>query len=271
VLLEGRFTAAKSARTLSRSPVFAGATLPVIARFSDFAGIPDIPDTAGEANPRGFAMKIRATGGDIDLVTHSFNGFPVATSDEFAVFLRAIGASGPGVVHPTPIEQFLDRHPIAKTFVTSQPPPPESYATTAYFGINSFKFTNASGRSAFVRYRLVPRAGVHYLTADGVKTKEPNYLVAELRQRLATTPVVFDWYGQIAEQGDKIDDPSIAWPENRKLGLLGTITITRLVNAPDTDRQTLFLPGTVHPGIDPADPMLTLRNDAYPISFKKRQ
>ena len=89
--------------------------------------------------------RFRAASGDIDLVTHSFNGFPVATSDEFAVFLRAIGASGPGVAHPTPIEQFLDRHPIAKNFVTSQPPPPESYATRGYFGVNSFKFTNGSG------------------------------------------------------------------------------------------------------------------------------
>lgn len=271
VLAEGSFTPATSARKLSRSPIFEAAILPVIVRFSDFTGIPDIPDTVGDANPRGFAIKVKAPGGDVDLVTHSFNGFPVATSDEFAVFLRAIGASGPGVAHPTPIEQFLDRHPIAKAFVTSQPPPPESYATIAYFGVNSFKFTNASGRSAFVRYRLVPRAGEHYLTADGVKTKGPEYLVQELRKRLTTAPVVFDWYAQIAQQDDKIEDPSIAWPETRERVRLGTVTITRLADAPGVDKATLFLPGTAHPGIDPADPMLTLRNNAYPISFKKRQ
>lgn len=271
ILLEGSFRPAKAARALSRSPIFEAGTLPVIVRFSDFTGIPDIPDTVGDANPRGFAIKIRATSGDVDLVTHSFNGFPVATSDEFAVFLRAIGASGPGVAHPTPIEQFLDGHPIAKAFVTSQPPPPESYATIAYFGVNSFKFTNASGRSAFVRYRLVPRAGVHYLTADGVKTKGPDYLAEEFRQRLMETPVLFDWYAQIAQSADKTDDPSIAWPETRERTLLGTITIRRLADAPGIDKATVFLPGTPHPGIDPADPMLTLRNNAYPISFKKRQ
>jgi catalase len=271
VLLEGQFAAAKTARTLSRELIFTGATLPVVVRFSDFTGIPDIPDTVGDANPRGFAVKIKASSGDVDLVTHSFNGFPVATSDEFAVFLRAIGASGPGVAHPTPIEQFLDRHPIAKAFVTSQPPPPESYATIAYFGVNSFTFTNGEGRSAFVRYRLVPRAGTHYLAPDALRAKGPNYLIDELQQRVATTPIVFDWYAQQAEQGDQIGDPSIAWPENRALVLLGTITITRLANTPDLDKQTMFLPGTPHPGIEPADPMLTLRNDAYPISFKKRQ
>jgi catalase len=271
ILLEGTFTSAKDARTLSSAPIFTGTTLPVIVRFSDSTGIPDIPDTASEANPRGFAMKIRATGVDVDVVTISFNGFPVATSDEFAVFLRAIGASGPGVAHPTPIEEFLDRHPIAKRFVTSQKPPPESYATAAYFGVNTFKFTNASGRSAYVRYRLAPRAGEHYLTPAEVQAKGPNYLLEELPSRVARTAVVFDWYAQISAEGDKIDDPSIAWPESRKLVPLGTITITRVTDTPDLDRQTLFLPGTTHPGIEPADPMLTLRNNAYPISFKARQ
>ena len=270
ILLEGSFTPAKDARALSREAVFAGATLPVVVRFSDFTGIPDIPDTVGDANPRGFAIKFKAPGGDVDLVTHSFNGFPVATSDEFAVFLRAIGASGAGVAHPTPIEQFLDRNPIAKKFVTSQPPPPESYATAAYFGVNSFKFTNSSGKSVFARYRLVPRAGEHYLSAATLAEKGPNYLLEEIRRRVTTTPVVFDWYAQISGPGDKIGDPSLAWPESRKLVPLGTITITRVADTPDLDRQTLFLPGTIHRGIAPADPMLTLRNNAYPLSFRKR-
>ena len=117
----------------------------------------------------------------------------------------------------------------------------------------------------------MPRAGVHYLTAGGVKENGPNYLLEEIRQRVGKGPVVFDWYAQMSEPGDTIDDPSVAWPESRKLALLGTISITRLADTREVDRQTLFLPGTAHPGIEPADPMLTLRNDAYPISFKQRQ
>ncbi|MEP7304849.1 MAG: catalase family peroxidase [Acidobacteriota bacterium] len=271
LLLDGTFTPSKDARALSRAPIFTSATLPVIVRFSDFTGIPDIPDTAGEANPRGFAVKIRAASGDVDIVTHSFNGFPVATSDEFAVFLRAIGASGAGVAHPTPIEVFLDRHPVAKHFVASQKPPPASYATAAYFGVNSFKFTSASGRAAYVRYRFVPRAGEHYLSAAELEGKGPNYLLDELPRRLAKEAIVFDWFAQISEAGDKVEDPSIAWPEERRLVPLGTITITRVTRTTDADRTTLFLPGTSHPGIEPADQMLTLRDDAYPISFKARQ
>ncbi len=273
ILLEGTFTPSPAARGLSKAAIFAGGSLPVTARFSDFTGIPDIPDTDGNANPRGFAVKIGAKNGStVDIVAHSFNGFPVATSDEFAVFLRAVAASGPGVAHPTPIEQFLGTHPIAKSFLTTQKPPPMSYATTAYFGVNSLRFTNAHGGAAYVRYRFVPRAGEHHLSPEELKAKGPNYLLEEIAQRLAKGPIAFDWYAQIASRGDAIEDPSIAWPQNRRLVKLGTITIGKVAADQDMlDKKTIFLPGQLHDGIAPADPMLTFRDEAYPISFQGRQ
>jgi catalase len=39
-ILEGTFTPALEARTIVRTPVFAGGPLPVVARFSLFAGVP---------------------------------------------------------------------------------------------------------------------------------------------------------------------------------------------------------------------------------------
>ena len=68
-----------------------------------------------------------------------------------------------------------------------------------------------------------------------------------------------------------IDDPSIAWPGSRKLVKLGTITLTRVVADPGADRKLLFLPANMPDGIAAADPMLAVRNDAYPISFAHRQ
>lgn len=272
ILLLGSFTPDPAARTLSGAPVFARGTWPVTARFSDFTGIPDIPDGIPEANPRGFAFKIKAKDGEMfDVVTHSFNGFPVATTDEFAAFLRSIGASGPDAPHPNAIEQFLATHPIAKAFVTSQKPPPVSFATVAYFGVNSFKFTNANGQSLHVRYRFVPLAGEQYLSADALKAKSANYLRDELAGRVKAGALKFDWYAQVAAAGDKIEDPSIAWPDERRLVRLGTLTLTDIADDPALDRQTLFLPGQAHEGIESADPMLTLRNAAYPLSFGARQ
>ncbi len=272
VMLEGAFTPDAAARALTKAPIFAGGSLPVIARFSLFAGIPDIPDTDAGAPPTGLALKIKAKdGSDYDLASDQHNGFIVATSDEFAEFLRDVGASGPNAPHPTAVEQFLATHPIAKTFLASLTVP-ASYATATYFGINSFKWTNAKGHPTYVRYQYLPRAGEHYLKPAEWKARRPSYLQDDIVARVAREPVAFDWYAQIAEKGDKIEDPSIAWPDSRRRVKLGTFTFTRLPrDAAAADRQYMVLPGQPHAGIEAADPMLLLRNKAYPISFRGRQ
>ena len=268
-IVEGSFTPDPAARSLSAVALFSAAKVPVTARFSDFTGIPTIPDNVGDANPRGFAVKFKAPGGDFDIVTHSFNGFPTKTSGEFRELLLAIAASGKDAAKPTTLDKFLAAHPIAKTFLTTQNSP-ESFSTSAYFGVNAFKYTKA-GSVGFVRYRLVPAAGEHYLDAAELKAKSADFLQTDIAQRLAKGPVAFDWFAQIADKGDAIDDPSIAWPASRKLIKLGTITLTKVVTDPGADRKLLFLPANMPDGIEAADPMLTIRNGAYPLSFQHRQ
>jgi catalase len=273
VILEGSFTPSAEAKGLSAAELFAGASVPVTVRFSDFTGIPDIPDAIDDANPRGFAVKFRvASGAALDIVTHSFNGFPTATADEFGELMRAIATSGPTAPKPTPLDRFLGAHPIAKTFLTTQKPPPVSYATAAYFGVNAFAFVDVAGKQTFVRYRLVPVAGEHYLDAESKKAAGPDYLRAEIAKRTGGAPVRFDWFAQVAEAGDKIDDPAVAWPDSRKLVKLGTISIDRPVaDQAAIDKELIFLPGSPPLGIKPADPMLAVRDEAYPVSFSERQ
>jgi catalase len=273
IILEGTFAPAEAARALSKAVVFTSRSVPLTMRFSAFPGIPDIADNIGEASPRGLAIKFRAGGdADMDVVTINFNGFPAATADEFGMLLRAIASSGPGAPKPTVLDKFLGSHPIAKTFLTTQNPPPASYATTAYFGVNSVAFVDAKNERHFLRYRFVPAAGEHYLDEATRKSKGPNYLSEEIAERVAAAPIRFDWYAQLAEPGDKIDNPSIAWPETRSLVKLGTLSVERIT--PDqsaADKSLLFLPGTFPNGIEGADPMLAVRNAAYPISFGGRQ
>ena len=272
VILEGTFTPATSAQAIVKEPIFAGKDLPVIARFSLFAGVPDLPDNDDGASPAGFAVKIKAPNGDdFDIEANQHKDFIVGTVDEFAVFLRAVGATKPDTPHPNPVEQFLGSHPHAKEFLGSRTYP-ISYAQATYFGINSVKFTSATGKSVFVRYRFVPKAGEKYLSPEERKAQSASYLQDDIVQRLAKGPVVFDWYAQVAERGDNIEDPSIAWPEDRKLVKLGTFTLSKLPSDPETTQKALlFLPGQPHPGVEAADPMLILRNTAYPISLGERQ
>ena len=212
VVLTGTFTPGSEASTLSTAPHLQTTSIPITVRFSDFAGVPAIPDTDGLASPRGMAIKFKLPdGSETDLVTHSFNGFPVPTTDDFRQLLNAIAASGPKAAKPTQLDKYFEGHPVAKTFLTTQKGPPVSYATVEYFGVNSFKFTNAKGESQFGRYQIVPEAGEHVLDKASVAKAGPNYLIEEIGKRVAAEPAKFKFRVQLAEKGDKIDDPSIAW------------------------------------------------------------
>jgi catalase len=166
----------------------------------------------------------------------------------------------------------VGKQPVAKTFLTTQKPPPVSYSTLNYFGVNAFTFIDSKQTHRSVRYRFVPDAGEQVLDTAALAAGGPNYLQEEIGTRVASSPIVFDWCAQIGEPGDLLDDPSIAWPESRELFNLGTVTIDRLHPQPmDADKALMFLPGRLPAGIEIADPMISMRTAAYPISFDERQ
>jgi catalase len=271
VILEGTFTPRASAASVSKAAHLQKqkSPVPVTVRFSNGSGLPDVPDT--NEMPRGMAMKFTLPDGSkTDIVSLSYNGFPVATAEEFRDFLLAIAASGPDAAHPTAIETFLSTHPAAKAFVTAPKPPPVSYGTLAYYGINSFKFTNAKGAVTYGRYQILPVAGKHALTKKQLSKMGPDYLVDEIGKKIRRGPVKFKLVLQVAEPNDKIDDPSTAWPDTRKKVELGTIAITKATTESHTADKLLFLPGSVTAGIEAADPMIGIRSAAYPISFARR-
>lgn len=272
IVLEGSFVPDPEAATLTRAAHLQRTASQVTLRFSDFTGLPDIPDNNPAANPRGFAIRFTLPDGAFtDIVGHSFNGFPAATSDEFRDLLLAIAASGPGSAPPTALDHFLAGHPIANTFLTTQKTP-ASFATITYYGVNAFEVTNRQGATHFVRYQFVPVGGERLLTTDQIARQSASYLFDEIRGRIAQGTIRFDMYAQIAERGDKIDDPSVAWPDSRKRVRLGRITVTRLAaNTPEEDRALQFNPIHLLDGIRPADPMIEFRGKAYPISAAERQ
>ena len=273
VLLAGDFTPSSDARELCKAPLFAGPRVPVTARFSNSTGIPRIPDTIPEASPRGLALKFEVAGQPaLEVVAHSFDGFPAKTASEFHEFLLALAASGPHAAKPTAIEGFLASHPRAQAFLSQQNGPPESYATLSYFGVNAFRFTNARGAVRLVRYRFVPRAGERLLDAAALAAKGPNYLAEELAPRLAAGPIEFDWLAQVAEPGDPSDDPSIAWPATRRLVGLGAIRVMTLAaDQEKANRESAFSPGFLEDGIAAADPMIDVRHAVYRVSVEHRR
>ncbi len=215
-ILQGSYAPTPEARELCRAQLFMEPSVPVIVRFSDFTGLPDIADTEVDANPRGFAIRfLMSDGSNTDIVNHSFNGFPVSTSGQFSELLQAIARSGGKPTPGSELERFLSDHPKAKTFLTTQTQLPQSWATTSFYSVNAVQFTDARGGNRFVRYQFRPDAGELSLAAGEAATKSADYLSEELATRVAAGPVRFTWYAQIADDSDTIDDPATAWPDER--------------------------------------------------------
>jgi catalase len=271
IVLLGTFVPRAAAASLSKALHFKH-EVPVTARFSANTGLAKIADADPMASPRGLAIRFHLPdGSETDLVTHSYNGFPAKDPEEFQQFFLAVAGGKPGVPSPTPLEAFQETHPAAKAFLTTRDPPPVSYGTTTYFGVNSFKFINERGAVTIGRYQLIPEAGRHFLSKDESAKAAPNYLEDEIRQRVAHGAVRFEVVLQLAAPGDKIDDPSVAWSSANESTTLGTLTVASVV--PDSqaaERTLLFLPGLLPAGIEAADPMIQFRDKTYPVSYERR-
>jgi catalase len=272
IVLQGTFKSSSQASSVSKAPHLQGASVPITVRFSNFPGMFTVQDTDGLSSPRGMATRFHLPdGAETDAIGHSFNGFPAPNVEKFRELLTAIGASGAGAAKPTPLEVYLRDHPIAKAFLESQIPPPLSYATVSYFGVNAFKFTNAQGVATFGRYQMRPEAGDKSLPKEEVAKAVPDYLSQEIRERLARGPVRFKLLLEIGEAGDNVEDPSIAWPQSRTKVELGSIEIANVVaDSATAEGQLLFNPANLPSGIEVADPMIAVRSAAYKVSYDRR-
>ncbi len=274
LMLTGAFVPSAQARTLTKAPHVSRASTPVTARFSNSTGLPQMPDNAQDANPRGFAIRFNlAEHVHTDIVSHSTDGFPARDGKEFLEFLRAAAASGPDVPSPKPVEKFLASHPAALAFVQAPKPFPSSLARESYYGVTAFAFSNGDGHKRFGRYRILPELGNDFLTEDQVKQITENYHYDEIAKRISKGPVRFRIMVQIADASDKVDDATIHWPENRELVELGVVELNRIM--PDTlaqQKQIIFDPIPRVDGIEPsADPLLELRAAIYLISGRRRR
>ena len=273
VILTGLFRPTAEAAKLTRAPHMQSDT-PVTVRFSDFAGIPSIPDNAQEASPRGCAIRFHlGEHTHTDIVSHSIDDFPARTADEFGQFLAAVAATTPAQPHPNAIEVFLGAHPHALQFVQAPKPFPTSFAHESFFAVSAFKFTAVDGHTEFGRYRVVPVAGSEHLSAEEAAAQSPDYLFDELEQRIARGSVKFKLVAQIAEAGDVSNDSTVRWPETRKQIVLGELVLNELVSSNDADkRRIIFDPITRVDGIDQsADPLFEPRADLYLLSGRRRR
>ncbi len=271
----GEFVGTAEAAALSRSAVFSGKAVPVVARFSLGGGNPEVPDAAPA--PRGMALELRLPGGNLQHFT--MINVPIFAAASPASFRDAIIAAKPdpktGQPDPEKLKAYAASHPdaMALSELASHHTPTANYFQTAYFSVHTFKFIDAKGTEHPVKWRFVPRDGTKELTASEMKAAPHDFLEKNLIERTHKGPVVWDMIVYVGEPGDPQDNPTLAWPETRKHFTAGTLTLRQAT--PQQKGMACepinFDPLIMADGIAPTnDPVLLFRSPAYAVSFAKR-
>jgi catalase len=271
----GEFVGTSDAAALSRSALFSGKGIPVIARFSLGGGNPEIPDAAPA--PRGMALELRIPGGGVQHIT--MINVPIFAAASPSSFRDAIIAAKPdpqtGKPDPAKLKAYYETHPDAAALreLVSHHTPTANYYQTTYFSIHTFKFVDAKDVEHPVRWRFVPRDGTKEMTPEEMKAAPHDFLEKNLIERTKKAPAVWDMIVYVGEPGDPQDDPTLAWPEERKHFKAGTLTLTEAtVQRKGVACEPInFDPLVMADGIRPTnDPILLFRSPAYAVSFGKR-
>lgn len=247
---------------------------PMVGRFSVGGGNPAAPDTARNVL-RGFSLKILSEGGETHLLSENAPVHFARTLDQMLAFLQ-VRAPGPdGKPNQEAIASFAKTNPETTrqaAFVAGKPLP-GSYAGITYWGVHTFTGVSSAGTAVPFKFKVVPEAGEIALSEEEAKGKPPQFLVAELSERLSKGPAKFDVMALLAEPGDDLaNDITTRWKneDDRKAVKLGTVAVTA-IEPNETCDAGIFDPGQLADGLDaPKDEIFTARRTAYGISFGLR-
>lgn len=274
VCAQGEFVGTPEAAKYSRSPLFSGKPVPVVARFSDAGGNPKVSDTS--RSPRGMALEFRPPGGQLQHIT--MINTPMFGAKEPKTFFDQMVAIKPdpatGKPDPEKIKAFKASHPDARASADwlDKHNPPISFTTESYFGLHTFKFINAKDKTTLVRWRFAPQDGEKRLTDEQMKTMPADFLIQDLIDRTKKAPAKWDMFVTIGQPGDTETDPSVLWPKNRKQIKAGTLTISSAMPQQGGPCEKInYDPLVMAEGIAATkDPILLFRSPSYAVSFGRR-
>ncbi|WP_437807501.1 catalase [Sorangium sp. So ce1078] len=258
------------------------ARTPVFVRFSTASGSRGSADTVRDV--RGFAVKFYTEEGNFDLVG---NNIPV--------FFIQDGIKFPDVIHalkPEPdreIPQASSAHDTFWDFISLLPESthmamwllsdravPRSFRMMEGFGVHTFRFVNAQGKSRFVKFHWKPLLGVHSLVLDEARKlagKDPDFHRRDLWDAIERGHhPEYELGVQIIEEEDEfafdfdlLDATKIVPEELVPVRRVGKLTLNR---NPDNffaeTEQSAFHLSNIVPGIDfTDDPLLATRLFSY--------
>jgi catalase len=259
-----------------------GKQTPVFVRFSTVAGSRGSTDLARDV--RGFAVKFYTDEGNYDLVGNNIPVFFIQDAVKFPDLVHA--------VKPEPhneIPQAASAHDTFWDFISLMPESmhmimwamsdraiPRSLRMMEGFGVHTFRFINAQGKSCFVKFHWKPLLGVHSVAWDEatrISGKDPDFHRRDLWEAIESGAFPEWELGvQIVDEKDEhkfpfdLLDPTKLIPEEMvPVKIIGKMTLNR---NPDNffaeTEQVAFHPGHLVPGIDfTNDPLLQGRLFSY--------
>ena len=280
----GVFELSKSMATFTKASFLQDTqvTTPVFVRFSTVAGSRGSADTARDV--RGFSVRFYTAEGNFDLVGNNIPVFFIQDAIKFPDLIHS--------VKPEPhseIPQASSAHDTFWDFISLMPESthtimwvmsdraiPRSYTMMEGFGVHTFRFVDAEGKSCFVKFHWKPVLGVHSLVWDeAVKLagKDADFHRRDLWNAIDKGQYPQWNFGvQIVPEADehKFDfdllDATKLIPESLvPVQIIGKLTLNR---NPDNyfaeTEQIAFHPGHLVPGIDFSnDPLLQGRLFSY--------
>jgi len=268
ICFTGVFESNGAGAELSRAHVFMRGQYPVVGRFNLGTPNPDAPDAT--VRVRGLGLQITTPDGQ-EWRTAMIDPpiFPVATPEHFYALLTASKSKDPNAM-----KTFVAAHPEFAAFGAwaSSAPFNASYAEERFNSLNSFIFIDAAGTERAVRWSLLPTVQPMPIPHDELAKQAPDFLEQEITERVAKGPVSWNLHVTVANPGDPTNDPTRAWPEDRRTVEVGTLVVQRI--EPERDgpcREINFDPTVLPSGIHTSDdPFPAARSSAYRRSYDLR-
>ncbi len=255
---------------------------PVFVRFSTVGGSRGSADAVRDV--RGFSVKFYTEDGNYDIVGNNIPVFFIQDAIKFPDLVHSI--------KPEPdneIPQASTAHPSFWDFISLIPESmhmimwllsdrtlPRNFSTMQGFGVHTFRWVNAEGKSHFVKYHWKPLAGVHsnvFDEAQKIAGKDPDFQRRTLWESIDKG--IFPEYElgvQIIPEEDELkfdfdilDSTKMIPEELVPVRAIGKMVLNR---NPDNffaeTEQVAYQPSNVVPGIDFSnDPLLQGRLMSY--------
>jgi catalase len=255
---------------------------PVFVRFSTVVGSRGSADTARD--PRGFAVKLYTEDGNYDLVGNNLPVFFIRDAIKFPDMVHAFKPA-PDTGYPTSSSansrfwDFISLTPESTHMITwlfSDRGTVKSYGRMEGFGVNTYVWVNAEGKSVYIKYHWKPQAGLETIDrheATRLAGEDPDIATRNLHDTIASGKTVeFELFVQIMEVADELKqtfdplDATKTWPEDKfPLMPIGKMVLNRNPeNFFAEVEQAAFCPASIVPGIElSADKLLQGRIFSY--------